>query len=80
VEVGSQISDNPVGEAIAMYDFVQEVEDSVCLGASDRFDFNPFGEFVDVHPKQAIASHTAYIIYHRVALYHPELLLQIKWA
>ena len=46
IEVGSQINDDSVREAVAMYDLVQKVEDSVSLGTSDGFDFNPFGELV----------------------------------
>jgi hypothetical protein len=32
-----------------MYEFIQEVEYSVGLGACDRLDLDPFGELVDGH-------------------------------
>ena len=47
VEIRSQVSDDPIREAVAVYDFIQEVENSVSFGTSDRFDLNPFGELVD---------------------------------
>jgi hypothetical protein len=32
-----------------MYEFIQEVEYSVILGACDRLDLDPLGELVDAH-------------------------------
>jgi hypothetical protein len=31
-----------------VYEFIQEVEYSVSLGACDRLDFDPLGELVDI--------------------------------
>jgi hypothetical protein len=32
-----------------MHEFIQEVKYSIGLGACDRLDFDPLGEFVDGH-------------------------------
>jgi hypothetical protein len=49
VEVGAQVCDDAMGQSVAMYQFIQEVEYSVSLGACDRLDIDPLGELVDGH-------------------------------
>ena len=49
IEVGAQICDDAVGEAIAVHDLIQEVEYSVGFRACNRLDLDPLGELVDSH-------------------------------
>ncbi|MDD0245732.1 hypothetical protein PSY47_23475, partial [Shigella flexneri] len=49
VEIQTQVCDNAIGEPIVMYDFIQEVEDSISFGAGYRLDLNPLGKLVDSH-------------------------------
>jgi hypothetical protein len=44
VEIGAQVCDDVVGYSVAMYEFIQEVEYSVGLGACDRLDLDLLGE------------------------------------
>ena len=49
VEIRTQVCDDAVREPIAMYDFIQEVEDSISLGTCNRLDLDPLGKLVDSH-------------------------------
>jgi hypothetical protein len=49
VEIRTQVCDDAIRKPIAMYNFIQEVEDSISLGAGNRLDLNPLGKLVVSH-------------------------------
>lgn len=49
VKIRTQICDDAIGEAIAVNQFIQEVEYSISLWAGDRLDFDQLGKLVDGH-------------------------------